>query len=76
MEHVGVGQKNVPVGVAYAIPTLSAIDSGEIKRAVDVRICVSEVEELTERKEFVALGILFGRVRTANEMGVQRRTWP
>jgi hypothetical protein len=47
VEHVGVGPKNVPVDIAYVIPTLSAIDSGEIKRAVDVLIRVSKVDKAT-----------------------------
>ncbi len=70
MEHVGVGPKNVPVGVAYAIPTLSAIDGGKIERAMDVQICVSKIEEPMEQMEFVALGVSFGRVGRANEMCV------
>jgi hypothetical protein len=76
VEHVGVGPKNVPLVIAYAIPTFSAIDGEEIERATDVRIPVSKIEEQTERKEFVVLGITFGHVGRVNEMCAQRRTWP
>jgi hypothetical protein len=76
VEHVGVGPKNVPVGIACAIPTFSAIDSGKIERALDVCICVSKIEKQAEQKEFVTLGISFGCVWRANEMCVRWRTQP
>ncbi len=70
MEHLGFRPKNVPVSLTYPIPTFLAIYSGKIERTVDVPIRVSEVEEPTEWKKLVALGISLGPVGRANQVGV------
>jgi hypothetical protein len=64
--HLDFRLKNFPVGLTYPIPTFPAINSGKIKRTGDIHIHVSEVEEPTEWKELVKLGIRLGCVGRTN----------
>jgi hypothetical protein len=68
VKHFGLGLKDIPVGLTYLVPTFPAINSGKVKRAMDVCICVSKIEETMEWKELVVLSISFGRIRGADEV--------
>jgi hypothetical protein len=68
VKHFGLGSKDIPVGLTYPVPTFPAINSGEVKWAMDVCICMSKIEEMTEWEELVVCSISFGRVGGANEV--------
>ncbi len=71
MKHFGLGSKDIPVGLTYLVLTFPAINSGNVKRAMDVCICVSKIEEATEWKELVALSISFWCVGRAYEVHIR-----
>jgi hypothetical protein len=76
VKHFGLGSKDIPVGLTYLVLTFPAINSGNVKRAMDVCICVSKIEEATEWKELVALSISFWCVGRAYEVHIRWRAWP
>ena len=68
MEHSSFGSKDIPISLTSSITTLSAIDGGNVKWAMDVGVRMSKVDKPMERKKFVALGICGRGVRWANKV--------
>jgi hypothetical protein len=70
VEHVGLRPEDVPILLTYPVPTLAAINSGKVKRTVDIGVCVSEIKKMMEWKMFVMPGVSLGRIGGADEVCV------
>jgi hypothetical protein len=72
VKKVTMGFEDVPVGLTNSVPTPLMIDGSEVKRTMNIRVPMSEVDTLSKRKEIVAISIGFRGVRRSDQMSMSR----
>ena len=60
VKHWSVGFQNVPSTLRDPVTTLLAVDSGKVKRPMDLGVQVSEVHIFAIREEFVLVSVGLG----------------
>ncbi len=63
-----MGGKDVPVGFGNSVASPSSVDRGEVKRAMEIRIRMGEIEPPAERHEVTLCGEGFRCVGWANHV--------
>ena len=67
-----MGFENVPVGLTNSVPTLSIIDSSEVKRSMNECVRMSEIDIFPKREEFVTVSVGFRCVSRSTQMSMSR----
>jgi hypothetical protein len=67
-----MGFEDVPVGLTNSVPTPLMIDGSEVKRTMNIRVRMSEVDTLSKRKETVAISVCFKGVRRLYQMSMSQ----
>ncbi len=76
MKHGSVRSENIPISLTNLIVTLPAVECAEVKRTVDIRILMSEIDALPKREEFIPLGVGTRGVRVVEEVhGPVKSLW-
>ena len=70
-----MGGEDVPVGLSNAVASPSPVDSGEVERAVQINVRMSEIEPPAERHEVTLCGEGFRCVGWANHMSHDGWCW-
>jgi hypothetical protein len=71
VKHWSVGFQNVPSMLRDPVVTLLAVDSGKVKRPMDIGVRVSEVHIFAIREEFVSVSVGLGCIRLPNVVSVR-----
>jgi hypothetical protein len=70
VKHWSVGFQNVPSTLRDPVATLLAVDSGKVKRPMDIGVRVSEVHIFAIREEFVLVSLGLGCIWRPNVVSV------
>jgi hypothetical protein len=70
VKHWSVGFQNVPSTLRDPVTTLLAVDSGKVKRPMDLGVQVSEVHIFVIMEEFVSVSVGLGCIRRPNVASV------
>jgi hypothetical protein len=68
MEHVSARPKDVLIHAAHTIATVTPMNSGKIKKAMNISIRVGE-------EESVMLSVSLQSIQKVDEVGIRRQTW-
>ncbi len=67
-----MGYEDVPVGLTNSVMTPLMIDDSKVKRTMNIRVRMSEVDTLSKRREIVAISIGFRGVRRLDQMSMSQ----